>query len=56
MIWVSGNWVMAWNDVNENKRERVSVTAISGFKRLVNKGDKRERGMKDDVQVLDLAF
>ena len=34
---------MAWDDVNENKRERVNVTVISGFKNLVNKRDKRER-------------
>ena len=34
---------MAWDDVNENKRERVNVTVISGSKNLVNKRDKRER-------------
>lgn len=34
---------MAWDDVNENKRERVNVTVILGFKILVNKRDKRER-------------
>ena len=27
---------MAWDDVNENKRERVNVPIISGFKNLVN--------------------
>ena len=34
---------MAWDDVNENKREKVNVTVISEFKNLVNKRDKRER-------------
>jgi len=34
---------MAWDDVNENKREKVNVAVISEFKNLVNKRDKRER-------------
>jgi hypothetical protein len=30
---------MAWDDVNENKKERVKVADISGFKNLVSKED-----------------
>lgn len=33
---------MAWNDMNENKRERANVTVVAGFENLVNQGDKRE--------------
>lgn len=33
---------MAWNDVNEIKRERVKVIDISGGKALMSEKDKRE--------------
>lgn len=33
---------MAWNDMNEDKRERVNVTVTSEFKNLANQEDKRE--------------
>lgn len=33
---------MAWNDMNEDKRERVNVTVTSEFRNLDNQGDKRE--------------
>lgn len=33
---------MAWDDVNENKRERVKVIDISELKTLMSEKDKRE--------------
>lgn len=52
MIWVWGNWVMAWNDMNKDKRERVNVTVTSEFKNLANQGDKRESWIADEAQLL----
>lgn len=45
---------MAWDDVNENKRERVNVIDISELKTLMSEKDKREAWVKKDGELLDV--
>lgn len=54
MIWAWDNWIMAWNDANEIKKEWVKAMDIPGLNFNEWKGQKRGVSPKG-LKLLDLA-